>query len=51
MTEAETRVWQILRSHQMNGDRLRRQVPIGRYRADIVCTALGARDRALRCAS
>ena len=37
MTEAERRVWQILRSHQMNGYRFRRQVPIGRYIADFVC--------------
>jgi very-short-patch-repair endonuclease len=37
MTEAERRVWQILRSHQMNGFKFRRQVPIGRYIADFVC--------------
>ena len=37
MTEAEKRVWQILRSQQMNGCKLRRQVPIGRYIADFVC--------------
>src|ERR1700751_2353483 len=37
MTEAETRVWQILRSHQMKGYKFRRQVPIGRYIADFVC--------------
>ncbi len=34
MTEAERRVWQILRSHQMKGYKFRRQVPIGRYIAD-----------------
>jgi len=37
MTEAERRVWQIPRSHQMNGYKFRRQVPIGRYIADFVC--------------
>ena len=37
MTEAEGRVWQMLRSHQMTGYQFRRQVPIGRYIADFVC--------------
>jgi len=37
MTEAERRLWQILRSHQMKGYKFRRQVPIGRYIADFVC--------------
>jgi very-short-patch-repair endonuclease len=37
MTEAEKRLWQILRSHQMKGYKFRRQVPIGRYIADFVC--------------
>ena len=37
MTEAERRVWQIMRSHQMQGRRFRRQVPIGRYIADFIC--------------
>ena len=37
MTDAERRVWQILRSHQMQGYKFRRQVPIGRYTADFVC--------------
>jgi len=37
MTEAERRVWQILRSHQMQGYKFRRQVPIGRYIADFAC--------------
>jgi very-short-patch-repair endonuclease len=36
-TEAERRIWQILRSRQMNGYKFRRQVPIGRYIADFVC--------------
>jgi len=30
MTEAEKRVWQILRLHRMRGCKFRRQVPIGR---------------------
>ncbi len=37
MTEAERRIWQILRSHQIEGYKFRRQVPIGRYIADFVC--------------
>jgi very-short-patch-repair endonuclease len=37
MTEAEKRVWQILRSRQMGEYRFRRQVPFGRYIADFVC--------------
>jgi very-short-patch-repair endonuclease len=37
MTEAERRLWQILRSEQMTGCKFRRQVPIGRYIADFVC--------------
>ena len=37
VTEAERRVWQILRSRQMKGLKFRRQVPIGRYIVDFVC--------------
>jgi very-short-patch-repair endonuclease len=37
MTQAERRVWQILRSHRMTGYQFLRQVPIGRYIADFVC--------------
>jgi very-short-patch-repair endonuclease len=37
MTEAERRVWQILRSHQMKGYKFRRQVPMGRYIVDFAC--------------
>ena len=37
MTEAEKRVWQILRLQQLKGYKFRRQVPIGRYIADFVC--------------
>ena len=37
MTEAERRVWQMPCSHQAQGYKFRRQVPIGRYIADFVC--------------
>jgi very-short-patch-repair endonuclease len=37
MTQAEKRVWQILRSQQIKGYKFRRQVPIGHYIADIAC--------------
>src|SRR6516165_6634756 len=37
MTEAERRLWQMLRSRQTQGWRFRRQVPIGRFIADFVC--------------
>ena len=37
MTEAERRIWQILRLNRMKGCKFRRQVPIGRYIADFVC--------------
>ena len=37
MTEAERRIWQILRSRRMSGNKFRRQVPIGLYIADFVC--------------
>ena len=37
MTEAERRLWQMLRSRQTQGCRFRRQVPIGRFIADFVC--------------
>lgn len=37
MTEAERRIWQILRLRQLNGYKFRRQVPVGRYIADFVC--------------
>jgi very-short-patch-repair endonuclease len=37
MTDAEKRIWRILRSRQMDGHRFRRQVPIGSYIADFVC--------------
>src|SRR5271166_24615 len=37
MTEAEKRLWQMLRLRQTEGSRFRRQVPIGRFIADFVC--------------
>src|SRR3974390_2477146 len=37
MTEAERRLWQMLRSRQTEVYRFRRQVPIGRFIADFVC--------------
>src|SRR5262244_4004791 len=39
MTEAEKRLWQMLRSRQTEGYRFRRQVPIGRFIVDFVCHA------------
>ena len=37
MTAAERRIWQILRSQQMQGYKFRRQLPIGRYIVDFAC--------------
>jgi very-short-patch-repair endonuclease len=37
MTEAERRIWRMLRSRQTDGCRFRRQVPLGRYIVDFVC--------------
>ena len=36
-TEAELRLWSLLRRHQVLGCRFRRQVQIGPYVADFVC--------------
>ncbi len=36
-TEAEKRLWTILRRQQDAGNRFRRQAPIGRYIVDFVC--------------
>jgi very-short-patch-repair endonuclease len=41
MTEAERRIWRMLRARQIEGFRFRRQVPIGRYIADFVCHEAG----------
>ncbi len=37
MTEAEKRIWRLLRWGQMEGYKFRRQVPFGRFIADFVC--------------
>ncbi len=37
MTDAESAIWQQLRSCQMHGYKFRRQVPIGRFIVDFVC--------------
>jgi len=37
MTEAEKRIWYLLRRHQLEGRNFRRQVPIGPYVVDFAC--------------
>src|SRR5207245_8153996 len=37
MTEAECRIWQMLRLRRIDGYKFRRQVPLGRYVADFAC--------------
>ncbi|WP_176484563.1 endonuclease domain-containing protein [Sphingomonas spermidinifaciens] len=37
MTDAERRLWSILRGAQLDGAKFRRQQPIGPYIADFVC--------------
>jgi very-short-patch-repair endonuclease len=37
MTEAERKLWSLLRRKQLQGFRFRRQVPLGRYVADFAC--------------
>jgi very-short-patch-repair endonuclease len=37
MTVAENSLWRILRSRQIEGQRFRRQVPLGRYIVDFLC--------------
>ena len=39
MTDAERRLWYLLRRKQLEGFRFRRQAPIGKYIADFVCFA------------
>ncbi|MBO9574274.1 MAG: endonuclease domain-containing protein [Sphingobium sp.] len=36
-TEAEKKLWSILRSRQLSGWKFRRQVPIGPYIVDFIC--------------
>ena len=38
-TEAETRLWRLLRDRRLAGAKFRRQVPIGPYIADFACLA------------
>ncbi len=37
MTDAETKLWRILRAKRLNAFKLRRQQPIGPFIADFVC--------------
>ncbi|MDP9423158.1 MAG: endonuclease domain-containing protein [Pseudomonadota bacterium] len=37
MTDAERKLWSVLRSRQLEGARFRRQQPIGPFIADFVC--------------
>jgi len=37
MTDAERKLWTVLRMRQLEGRRFRRQVPIGPYIVDFVC--------------
>ena len=37
MTDAETRIWQLIRKRQVMGLKFRKQAPIGPYIADFVC--------------
>jgi very-short-patch-repair endonuclease len=36
MTDSETTLWRHLRAHRLNGEKFRRQQPIGRYVVDFV---------------
>ncbi|HEX5866465.1 MAG TPA: DUF559 domain-containing protein [Beijerinckiaceae bacterium] len=39
MTPAERKLWHSLKAHRFQGLHIRRQVPMGRYIADLVCHA------------
>ena len=39
LTDAEARLWSVLRRRQMEGRHFRRQAPVGPYIADFVCFA------------
>ncbi|MDB5501283.1 MAG: (cytosine-5-)-methyltransferase [Tardiphaga sp.] len=39
MTDAERRLWYLLRAHRFAGFKFKRQIPIGRYIVDFVCRA------------
>jgi very-short-patch-repair endonuclease len=36
-TDAERRLWALVRDHRLAGFKFRRQVPIGSYIADVLC--------------
>lgn len=38
LTDAERKIWARLRNRQVNGCKFRRQVPVGPYIADFLCT-------------
>ena len=38
-TDAERKLWSVLRNRQLDGYKFRRQVPIGNYTVDFVCFA------------
>ena len=40
MTDAERRLWHVLRGRQMHGYKFRRQYPVGRYILDFYCAEL-----------
>ena len=40
-TDAEAKVWAVLRNRQIEGLKFRRQHPIGRYVADFCCEEVG----------
>jgi very-short-patch-repair endonuclease len=37
MTDAERKLWFLLRDRRLDGAKFRRQAPVGRYIADFVC--------------
>jgi very-short-patch-repair endonuclease len=37
MTDAERKLWLLLRDRRLGGAKFRRQAPVGRYIADFVC--------------
>jgi very-short-patch-repair endonuclease len=37
MTDAERKLWQILRGRRLGGYRFRKQAPLGKYVADFIC--------------
>ena len=41
MTDAERKLWSVIREKQLNGFRFRRQHPIGRYVVDFACPETG----------